>query len=485
METILILLSIQGFIGAYDSIYHHEIRERLSLRPSAAIELKIHSLRSTLYCVLFLSFGWIEWHGLLALLFAFILIVELALTLWDFVVEDQTRDLPYTERITHTILGLNFGAILALLVPELLRWYDSPTNFVFINHGMYSWIMTLYGIGVIPFAIKEYTSYRTLSLGIRQRAKTSIATPPSIQRKNILITGGTGFIGQALCKTLLDQGHSLTLVARDFKKAVAVLDASKRITLISAISQLKNTDIFDIIINLAGEPIANGRWSQHKKQLIMDSRINTTRQILRYIKEAQQKPALLISGSAIGYYGPRDDEAVTESSNGVDSFSHTLCAQWETQALEAEQLGVRVCLLRTGIVLGKSGGALAAMLIPFSYGLGGQLGDGRQWMSWIHIDDMVGIILKTIENNAITGPVNATAPNPVSNKVFTKTLGSVLHRPTIMTVPAFILRLLLGDLADELFLTGQKVIPQKITDNGYQFQHPTIRDALENIIREK
>jgi len=486
MDTILLLLSIQGFVGAYDSIYHHEIKERLSLRPSASIELKIHSLRSVLYSILFLSFGWVEWHGLMALAFALILLVELLLTLWDFVVEDQTRDLPSTERITHTLLGLNFGAILALLVPEILNWHDAATGFVWVNHGIYSWIMTLYGIGVIPFAIREYTSYRRLNTEKLNEVNTNMSIPSSMPPKNMLITGATGFIGQHLCKTLLAQGHSLTLVARDFKKAVAVLGTSERITLIKAVDKLTTTDIFDTIINLAGEPIATGRWNQSKKQRIVNSRINTTRQIVSYIEKAQKRPALLISGSAIGYYGPHGDESITESSQTEqtpNTFSHALCAQWETQAQQAEPLGVRVCLLRTGIVLGKTGGALAAMLIPFSYGLGGKLGHGQQWMSWIHIDDMIGIILKIIENQAITGPVNATAPNPVRNKSFTKTLGQVLHRPTVMAMPAFILRRLLGDVADELFLTGQKVIPEKITDTGYCFQHPTLRGALENIIR--
>ena len=483
METALLLLSIQGFIGAYDSIYHHEFKERLSLKESASLELKIHSMRSILYCVLFLSFGWIEWHGLLAVLFTLILVVELILTLWDFVVEDQTRDLPHTERITHTVLALNFGAILALLAPALLDWYHAPTGFALANHGIYSWIMTLYGVGVIPFAIREYTSYRNL------KSRESKATGPAVYTSSfntkyrILITGGTGFIGKQLCETLLAQGHSLTLLARDFKKAGSLFGSAKRVTLISNLAQLHSSDQFDVVINLAGDSIVDGRWSNQKKQRIIASRINTTRQLIEYIKKAHNKPEVLISGSAIGYYGPRKDDIVTESTQGMESFSHKLCAKWELAAREAERFGVRVCLLRTGIVLGKTGGALASMLIPFTYGLGGKLGNGQQWMSWIHIDDMINIILQAIDNKKLAGPINATAPNPVRNKTFTQTLGHVLHRPTLLTIPSIVLHHLLGEVADELFLSGQKVIPKKLLDSDFCFQYPTLRPAMEDIVR--
>ena len=479
METILILLSIQGFIGAYDSIYHHEFKERLSLKVSARNELKIHSIRSSLYSIIFLSFGWLQWQGWLAVAFAAILVVELLLTLWDFVEEDRSRDLPATERVTHTILGLNFGAILALLAPELIHWFNSDSGLTFVDHGIYSWIMTLYGIGVIPFAIREYTSYRSL------KVPTSVETRkplPSIEAQNILITGATGFIGTQLCKALLSQGHELTLLIRDSRKAASLLEQGHRLTLIHSLDQLKSSDVFHSIINLAGEPIADGRWSARKKQRILDSRLNTTRQIINHIRSARVKPKVLISGSAIGYYVPRDDALITELSPGTPSFSHQLCVQWEEAANQARQFGVRVCLLRTGIVLGKTGGALAAMLIPYSYGLGGKLGNGNQWMSWIHITDMIGIILQTLANPDIEGPINATAPQPVQNKMFSQTLGSILHRPAVMSVPAFVLRGLLGEVADEIFLTSQKVIPKKITDHSYRFQYPDLAAALADIL---
>jgi uncharacterized protein (TIGR01777 family) len=482
MQTLLLLLSIQGLIGAYDSIYHHDFKEKLSLKPTARNELKIHSIRSMLYSILFLSFGWSEWHGWLVLLFAVILAIELILTLWDFVEEDRSRVLPPTERITHTILTLNFGVIIALFVPELLRWQALPTGLNIVDHGIYSWILTVYGVGVIPFAIREYTSFRHLGRNTGAAATTE-KSYPTLASQNILITGGTGFIGQQLCNTLLSQGHSLTLLVKNYSKAASLFGSHNRLTFINNINQLKETDQFDTVINLAGEPIATGRWNQRKKQLIKESRFDTTKQIVHYIKTTHSKPKLFISGSAIGYYGPHGDETLSESSPGTPCFSHELCAQWEAIAQQVQYFGVRVCLLRTGIVLGKTGGALASMLIPFSYGLGGKLGHGRQWMSWIHIDDIIGIILELMKNKNISGPVNATAPNPVNNAEFTKILGRNLHRPTLMTMPGFVLRIIMGEVADELLLTGQKVIPQKLTSTGYQFKYPILSGAVKDIVQ--
>jgi uncharacterized protein (TIGR01777 family) len=335
-----------------------------------------------------------------------------------------------------------------LFVPELLRWQALPTGLNIVDHGIYSWILTVYGVGVIPFAIREYTSFRHLGRNTGAAATTE-KSYPTLASQNILITGGTGFIGQQLCNTLLSQGHSLTLLVKNYSKAASLFGSHNRLTFINNINQLKETDQFDTVINLAGEPIATGRWNQRKKQLIKESRFDTTKQIVHYIKTTHSKPKLFISGSAIGYYGPHGDETLSESSPGTPCFSHELCAQWEAIAQQVQYFGVRVCLLRTGIVLGKTGGALASMLIPFSYGLGGKLGHGRQWMSWIHIDDIIGIILELMKNKNISGPVNATAPNPVNNAEFTKILGRNLHRPTLMTMPGFVLRIIMGEVADE------------------------------------
>lgn len=293
---------------------------------------------------------------------------------------------------------------------------------------------------------------------------------------NILITGGTGFIGSALCKRLLKDKHELFVLTRQPEKIKAP---------VCGISELKQLKVkIDVVINLAGEPIANKRWSELQKQRIINSRIETTQNLVTYFKNTEHKPGVLINGSAIGYYGiGSGDESIDESVSGDNSFSSQLCQQWEKTALQAKDLGIRTCLLRTGIVLGKGGGALSKMLTPFKLGLGGKIGNGKQWMSWIHLDDLVGIILYCIENNELTGAINGTAPNPVNNTEFSKTLAKVLHRPSILPMPAFVVKLLMGQMGDELLLSGKKIIPLKVLDAGYQFKYQKLEPALLSIVK--
>lgn len=295
---------------------------------------------------------------------------------------------------------------------------------------------------------------------------------------NILITGGTGFIGSALCTELLNnKSNKLTLLTRNPVKIKIPAKA------ISSISQLEKDASFDVIINLAGEPIADKRWTEIQKQKIISSRIDTTDKIIEFIKTAKHKPELLISGSAIGYYGiNKTNMDIDENGTGDNSFSSDLCKQWEAAAVQANSLGVRTCFLRTGIVLGKNGGALNKMLPPFKMGLGGKIGSGQQWMPWIHLDDLVGIILHCIEHDDISGPINGTSPNPLTNKNFTKILGIVLNRPTFMSIPEAIIKLLMGQMGVELLLSGKKILPRKITDKGYQFQYPELENALQNML---
>lgn len=295
----------------------------------------------------------------------------------------------------------------------------------------------------------------------------------------LLITGGTGFIGSALCAKLLNnQKHVLSILSRHPEKIKI------QAKVISSLNQLEKDASFDVIINLAGEPIADKRWTEKQKQKIITSRIETTDKIIEFIESAKHKPKLLINGSAIGYYGiNKTNMDIDENGTGDDSFSSQLCKQWETVALKANLHGVRTCLLRTGIVLGKNGGALKKMLPPFKIGLGGKIGSGQQWMSWIHLDDLVGIILYCIEHDVLNGAINGTSPNPSTNQDFTKTLGKVLNRPTFMSIPEVIIKLLMGQMGIELLLSGKKILPIKISESGYQFQYPTLDSALQNIVR--
>jgi len=294
---------------------------------------------------------------------------------------------------------------------------------------------------------------------------------------NLLITGGTGFIGSALCTRLLDEKHSIVVLSRHPETIKLPIKA------VSSLAQLTDDDIFDVVINLTGEPIADKRWSKQQKNRIYGSRIVTTETLITYLKKLKNKPKLLISGSAIGYYGiDGTDDIIDENSGYDESFSSELCQKWEAAALKAEPLGIRTCLLRTGIVLGKNGGALSKMLPPFKMGLGGKIGHGKQWMSWIHLDDLVGIIVYCIKNDNLKGPINGTSPNPVINQVFTKTLGLALKRPTIFPMPKVVIKLLMGQMGEELLLVGKRILPQKVLDAGYNFKYKTLEEALKNIV---
>ncbi len=295
----------------------------------------------------------------------------------------------------------------------------------------------------------------------------------------LVIAGGTGFIGSALCTRLLEQDHSLTVLTRK-PPSTMVSPSIKRITWEpgSAGAWEEAVDGADGVINLAGEPIAAKRWRETQKEKIRSSRINTTRALVAAIAKAKTKPKFLLNASAAGYYGPHGDETLTEKADPGRDFLSRVCIDWEEEAKKAEDYGLRVIRLRTGIVLGKGGGALAKMVPPFKLFAGGPLGTGRQWMSWIQMEDEIGLILSLMENPNARGAVNATAPNPVTMKEFCKTLGRILHRPSWAPVPAFALRLLLGEMADML-LAGQRVLPAEAQRLGYAFKYPTLLEALQ------
>ena len=298
----------------------------------------------------------------------------------------------------------------------------------------------------------------------------------------LVVAGGTGFIGRALCRTLGEQGHALVLLTRSTAPAIAAPNATTVVWNPASAGDWERTiDGADGVINLAGEPIAARRWTEAQKKKLRTSRVDTTRALVTAIGKAQAKAKFLLNGSAVGYYGPRGNETVAEDSEPGGDFLGALCKAWEAEARRAEDHGLRVVRLRTGIVLGKNGGALAKMVLPFKLFIGGPLGSGNQWMPWIHLEDEIGLIRFLIENQSARGAINATAPNPVTMKEFCKTLGSVLHRPSWAPVPAFALRLLLGEMA-EMLLTGQRAVPAVAERLGYRFRYPMLGDALKSIL---
>jgi len=296
----------------------------------------------------------------------------------------------------------------------------------------------------------------------------------------ILITGGTGFIGSALTRSLTDQGYEVTVLSRNPDSVEKI--CGHGIKALDNLNQLKPEDTFQAIINLAGAPIFDARWSDARKQIIRDSRINLTMQLVASMARMAVKPELLISGSAIGYYGDQGDTVLTEQSATHKDFSEQLCTDWENEAKKAEQLGVRVCLIRTGLVLAEGGGLLKRMLLPFRLGLGGRLGDGQQWMSWIHRQDWIAIARLMITDSSMQGAYNATAPNPVTNSEFARSLAHCLNRPALLPAPAWLLKILLGEMS-ELVLGSQRVIPERLLALGFKFQYTDLSSALNQVLR--
>lgn len=296
----------------------------------------------------------------------------------------------------------------------------------------------------------------------------------------VLVTGGTGFIGRAVCADMLAAGWRVEVLTRDAAAASAALPGN--VAVVESLDALPEPPT--AIVNLAGENLGSGRWNARRKRLFVDSRVGVTRRVVDYIAGASVKPAVLVSGSAVGYYGARGDELITEEAAPGDEYQADLCRAWEAEALRAREHGVRVCLLRTGAVLDAGGGPLSSLLPPFKLGLGGYYGSGRQYLPWIHRADLVRAIRFLIDSPECAGPYNATAPEPVSNRQFARVLGRVLRRPALLWVPGPLLRLMVGEMA-RLFLTGQRVVPARLQAAGFTFRYPGLESALRAILERQ
>jgi len=297
-----------------------------------------------------------------------------------------------------------------------------------------------------------------------------------------LVTGATGFIGPKLVELLGD----CNVLTRNVERARATLPGAKafRWNAETELPPAAALDGVQAVVHLAGEPVAEGRWTAAKKQRIRDSRRLGTRNLVAGLEGMRDKPRVLVSASAVGIYGSRGEELLDESSPPGNDFLSDVCRQWEHEASRAADFGVRVVMPRIGIVLGDGGGALAKMLPLFKFGLGGRLGGGQQWMPWIHVDDILGLIRHALGHDDLRGPLNAVAPNPVRNAEFTKVLASVLHRPAVLPAPALGLRLMVGEFA-EILLISQHVVPKVAEQSGYQFAYPELRGALEAVVAGK
>ena len=299
---------------------------------------------------------------------------------------------------------------------------------------------------------------------------------------NVLVSGSTGLVGSAVVQALTAEQHRVTRLVR-----TAAAPGTAAISWDPAAKQLPAPALegLDAVVHLAGENIAKGRWNTAKKTAIRDSRVLGTQVLCDALSQLNNPPSVLVSASAIGYYGSRGDHVMREDSRPGDDFLADVCRDWEAATQAAEARGIRVVRLRIGVVMARHGGALHAMLTPFKFGLGGAMGSGQQYVSWVSLDDVVGIVLHALSNDALSGPVNAVAPHPVTNAEMTKTLGRVLKRPTKAWMPTPMVRIMFGEMGDALLLSSTRVEPARLADSGYTFKHPDLEGALRDILGKR
>jgi uncharacterized protein len=298
----------------------------------------------------------------------------------------------------------------------------------------------------------------------------------------VLISGGSGLVGTALTESLRSEGHTVALLVRPDGYTSA---GDIRWDPASGFINTNAMEGADAVVNLNGASIGGGRWNSERKKILRSSRIDATRVLVDAFTRLKQKPQVFVSASAIGYYGNRGDEVLTESSTSGNDFLADTCRDWETEALRAQSSGIRTVVTRFGVILSATGGALTQMLPPFKLGLGGRLGSGQQWLSWIALEDVVGLLRAVISDEKASGPLNVVAPAPVRNSEFTQVLASVLHRPAILPAPAFALRLLLGEMADALLLASQQVHSERVPAATYTFRYENLEPALHAILSRK
>ncbi len=472
MTLVLTLLILQGLLGAADTLIHHELGAALPDRPGARRELALHALREAIYAVIFLTLPWLDWQGALAAALLALLLIELVITLTDFIEEDRTRRLAASERVLHTIMAIGFGVLLMALAPVLLAWSERPTGFAPEGHGLLSWAASAIGLGVLAWAIRDSLA----CLGFTPPTPRPGVRPSGL---TVLVTGATGFIGRALVERLNARGDRVIVLVRDLLAGRSQF--GDRALVVDTLDLIGSEARLDAVVNLAGAPVIAGPWTKGRRRVLLGSRLAVTGAVLGLIERLQHKPAVLVSASATGFYGDRGQDELDEVSAPRPGFMSELCRRWEEEAWLAEAWGVRVCRLRLGMVFASGGGPLPMLSLPVRFGLGAVLGSGRQWAPWIHLQDSLDLIERALDDPRYEGPINAVAPEAVTHEAMTKAIAGTLRRPLFLRVPAAPMRLALGEMSD-LFLASQKVAPARAQALGFEFRYPTLGEALNEAL---
>ena len=478
MNSMLTLLTAQALLGAFDHVWNHEIKERLPSKRSAAGEVALHCARDFIYALIFVQLAWLEPHGLWAAVLAATLGIEIVITLTDFIVEDRTRRLPPGERILHTVLAINFGMFLITFAATLQQWWHLPSGFDRVTHGTYTGLFTLFAVGAFAFGIRNALA----ALKLRRPpewVRDPIEARPNSNGRTVLVTGGTGFIGGHLIQRLVTRGDRVIVLTRDADRALDRFGPHVRV--ITTLTDLSADERVDAIVNLAGAPILGFPWTKARRRQLVNSRVNTTRALVTLCARLTRPPRVFITGSAVGYYGLGGDTVFDEQTEPQALFQSELCQEWETAAIAAEGTGARVVRMRMGIVLARNGGSLPQLAKPVRLGLGAILGTGKQWVAWIHIDDLVRLFEFALDTPSCRGAVNAVSPAAATHEQMQRLLAKVLHRRIWLRAPATLIRALLGEMS-QLLVDGQRVAPLRALRSGFVFRYPNLGTALEQLL---
>ncbi|WP_077000596.1 TIGR01777 family oxidoreductase [Variovorax sp. KK3] len=484
MNTVFSVLLVQALLGAFDNLWHHEMGARLPQRASARIELALHAAREAIYGLLFIGLAWLEWRGLWVLLPVGLLVTDVVITCADFLEEDRTRTLPPLERVLHTVLAVGFGALLGLLAPVFLQWLRSPSALVVVYQGAWSWCFSFGSVVLMLWSLRNLRAamqWRAAPTDEGAALRAS-RTPAGTRAPTVLVTGGTGFLGAALVRNLLGDAQRVIVLTRDVRQARRQF--GDRVWAIDRLDDIPPETRIQSVVHLAGAPVLGMPWTAARRRVLIDSRTQTMEQLLRLMRRLDEAPRVLVSASAVGYYGlPGAQLHLNEAAPPQpDRFQSALCVAAEHEAQRAEALGVRVVRVRLGIVLGHGGGAFPGLDLAARLGLGARIGDGRQPAPWVHVDDAIAFMRFAMAHEGLHGPVNCVAPEVVAQAKFAGEMAAIHGHEARLRMPAWILERLLGEMA-ELLTQGQRVAPIMALRAGFRFAHPSLQGALKQLAR--